>query len=408
MSICNTTDVYTAASVIGQELQLLIDEHGPEDFESLMVRIINVLEELEFCVCQSAEDEREIEELQELHDALKKDRNESELQDFALDLDLMQQSWYNETQKLMDRIALLETEKQRLKYQLENAEEEAETHRPQQPRVSDLVSGKMSHQRPPSLPLRSVEVDKIIAQTEERLLLAQQESSAADLQLICLLKTGLLNQAREIKETKKEILFVEAYLDAAEEEVCRLARESGQNMAKKFSTPMNQLNSEQMELETQLCICERELEELSLLMECMQQVESPMSPPMPLHIAPGQGLESAETTRDRVDQDSLLALEQLRNLLYKRNNLRCRLIELKASLDAISKKAKEWGGYCSLQHLLQTLLHVLQLFISYMLMLIIMTYNVYVCVALLVGAGLGYFLFFRNQFIIVGNKECCH
>ncbi len=78
-----TTDVYSAASLIGQELQLLIDEHGPEDFESLMFKVITVLEELEYCVGQSAETEKKIEELQEQHDALKNERTENERTDFA-------------------------------------------------------------------------------------------------------------------------------------------------------------------------------------------------------------------------------------------------------------------------------------------------------------------------------------
>lgn len=65
-------------------------------------------------------------------------------------------------------------------------------------------------------------------------------------------------------------------------------------------------------------------------------------------------------------------------------------------------------GFFSLAHLLQTGLHVLQLIISYFLMLIVMTYNVYLCLAVVLGAGLGYFLFFRRRFIMLNNLECCH
>ncbi len=63
---------------------------------------------------------------------------------------------------------------------------------------------------------------------------------------------------------------------------------------------------------------------------------------MPLHMAPGQGLESAETKQEKVGQvDSLLALEQLRALLYRRNDLRCRLIELEASLEALGDSEEQ-------------------------------------------------------------------
>lgn len=59
-------------------------------------------------------------------------------------------------------------------------------------------------------------------------------------------------------------------------------------------------------------------------------------------------------------------------------------------------------------HILQTILHVVQLFISYILMLVFMTYNVYLCLSIALGAGLGYFLFFRERFVFLGNQECCH
>lgn len=62
---------------------------------------------------------------------------------------------------------------------------------------------------------------------------------------------------------------------------------------------------------------------------------------MPLHVAPGEGMESVASVPDRMEeQDSLLALEQLRGLLYERNHLRCRLIELNAGLEVIGE---EWA-----------------------------------------------------------------
>lgn len=48
---------------------------------------------------------------------------------------------------------------------------------------------------------------------------------------------------------------------------------------------------------------------------------------------------------------------------------------------------------CSLAHLIQTILHTLQVFIGYLLMLAFMTYNCWICIALLLGSGMGYFLF---------------
>ena len=64
-------------------------------------------------------------------------------------------------------------------------------------------------------------------------------------------------------------------------------------------------------------------------------------------MAPGEGLESAglgvgDLKEASEERDNLLALEQLRSLLYERNSLRCQLIELKAGLAAASDAGDEY------------------------------------------------------------------
>lgn len=44
-------------------------------------------------------------------------------------------------------------------------------------------------------------------------------------------------------------------------------------------------------------------------------------------------------------------------------------------------------------HIIQTLLHLIQVSVSYLLMLIVMTYNVWLCLAVVLGAACGYYLF---------------
>jgi hypothetical protein len=46
----------------------------------------------------------------------------------------------------------------------------------------------------------------------------------------------------------------------------------------------------------------------------------------------------------------------------------------------------------SMAHLIQTALHMLQIFISYLLMLAFMLFNIWICLAVILGAGVGYFL----------------
>lgn len=62
----------------------------------------------------------------------------------------------------------------------------------------------------------------------------------------------------------------------------------------------------------------------------------------------------------------------------------------------------------SLLHGFQTCLHIIQIVLSYFLMLIFMTYNVWLCLAVVVGAAVGYFLFGWKKSFIVDVTEHCH
>ncbi|KAK9887614.1 hypothetical protein WA026_023573 [Henosepilachna vigintioctopunctata] len=62
----------------------------------------------------------------------------------------------------------------------------------------------------------------------------------------------------------------------------------------------------------------------------------------------------------------------------------------------------------SKMHCFQTFLHMVQMILSYFLMLIFMTYNVWLCIAIVIGAGIGYFLFGWKKSVIVDVTEHCH
>ncbi|XP_014481285.1 PREDICTED: high affinity copper uptake protein 1 isoform X2 [Dinoponera quadriceps] len=62
----------------------------------------------------------------------------------------------------------------------------------------------------------------------------------------------------------------------------------------------------------------------------------------------------------------------------------------------------------SWMHSFQTLLHLVQMVLSYFLMLIFMTYNVWLCCAVVLGAAIGYFLFGWKKSVIVDVTEHCH
>jgi copper transporter 1 len=62
----------------------------------------------------------------------------------------------------------------------------------------------------------------------------------------------------------------------------------------------------------------------------------------------------------------------------------------------------------SLMHTWQTTLHIVQVILSYFLMLIFMTYNVWLCLAVVLGAGAGYFFFGWKKSLVVDITEHCH
>ncbi|XP_018600196.1 high affinity copper uptake protein 1 [Scleropages formosus] len=62
----------------------------------------------------------------------------------------------------------------------------------------------------------------------------------------------------------------------------------------------------------------------------------------------------------------------------------------------------------SLPHLFQTVLHIIQVVVSYFLMLVFMTFNGYLCIAVAAGAGVGYFLFSWKKAVVVDITEHCH
>lgn len=105
-------------------------------------------------------------------------------------------------------------------------------------------------------------------------------------------------------------------------------------------------------------------------------------------------------------------LKVLRETLLKRSVVDVRYQSTEVSKDSRTTLTEthqtgqsrlwSWG------HILQSVLHMVQVTISYFLMLIFMTYNVYLCIPVIIGAGFGYFFFGWKRSIIVDVNEHCH
>jgi copper transporter 1 len=58
--------------------------------------------------------------------------------------------------------------------------------------------------------------------------------------------------------------------------------------------------------------------------------------------------------------------------------------------------------------MIQTLLHIIQMTIGYLIMLIAMTFNTYLLLAIVFGAGLGHFLFGWRRSSVLDHNSHCH
>ncbi|XP_058063747.1 high affinity copper uptake protein 1 [Anopheles bellator] len=59
-------------------------------------------------------------------------------------------------------------------------------------------------------------------------------------------------------------------------------------------------------------------------------------------------------------------------------------------------------------HIVQSLLHLVQVIVSYLLMLIVMTYNYWLCLAVVLGAACGYYMFGWVRNSSVDPTEHCN
>lgn len=100
------------------------------------------------------------------------------------------------------------------------------------------------------------------------------------------------------------------------------------------------------------------------------------------------------------------------------NNVQYRAVEIPANKNVVRDDqvvtmvgeviTKQPMSMFSRMHALQTLLHIVQLTISYLLMLIFMTFNVWLCLSVVLGAALGYFMFGWKKPVVVDVTEHCH
>ncbi|RWS27544.1 high affinity copper uptake protein 1-like isoform X3 [Leptotrombidium deliense] len=89
-------------------------------------------------------------------------------------------------------------------------------------------------------------------------------------------------------------------------------------------------------------------------------------------------------------------------------NIQTRGINENGDTAAFANRRAQHSKMFNSMHLVQSVLHMLQVALSYTLMLGFMTFNVWLCLSILIGAGIGYFLFCWRKITIVDVTEHCH
>ncbi|KAJ8039309.1 High affinity copper uptake protein 1 [Holothuria leucospilota] len=100
--------------------------------------------------------------------------------------------------------------------------------------------------------------------------------------------------------------------------------------------------------------------------------------------------------------------------VFREVMLRSALINVRYNTSGISKnkdtvlvetKGLARTHFCSCSHFLQTFLHIIQTAIGYCLMLVVMTFNLWLTLSIVFGAGAGYFVFGWRKSIVVDINE---
>ena len=71
-------------------------------------------------------------------------------------------------------------------------------------------------------------------------------------------------------------------------------------------------------------------------------------------------------------------------------------------------RTNQSNGILSWEHLVSTMLHLIQISLAYILMLIVMTFNTWLCLAVVIGSTLGYFLIGWKRPPGIDVSDHCH
>ncbi|XP_064619409.1 RILP-like protein 1 isoform X2 [Lineus longissimus] len=300
----SVVDVYDLASNIGKEFEVIIDTYGVDAVTSLMPKVIRALENLEIL---ANDNERENNEISELKFAVQKLEREkaAKAEDrmrYEVELEQIEETWRAESKDLLTMVAKLQEENRRLNSALSESEQTA----------------------------------------------AKYESKEDEFKIMTKLKESVDRHRDQIRALKRENTQKNVDIDALTAQLERIAKVNAEIRRKQTVTAKQArvLITEKADLQTALQDKEQQIQKIKehLDKEC---VESPSS------TAPTSPEADYERLEERLHHEGKMVIDlkdpnrprftlnELREVLLERNELKTKLIEVEDELSVYKPKEEE-------------------------------------------------------------------
>ncbi|CAH8524230.1 unnamed protein product [Schistosoma turkestanicum] len=329
---------FTTAS-IGKEFETIIGKYGPYSVSNLMPKVISVLEELEDFATKFESEGREIVTLQTAVHRLeleKLERKEDQNR-HKKELEQIEEIWHSEVQELSQLIEKLKEENKQLKNAIEDSE----------------ASNNQS-----SIPTNFT-----------------NSTNIEEIQLMIRLKEIIDHQKIQIRSLRQQLAQKHVDLDAMQQQATRLAKLNATLRRKHVVSKQqaDQLREEKLNLETQLNTKDQQIKQMQehihhsnnnnnnnnnrntndnntessictdMSKSLIAELISPETPPPQLTEEQLVERLNAEGKMiiDRHDPNRpRFTLQELRNVLIERNELKSRLIEVEEELSVYKRAGK--------------------------------------------------------------------
>ncbi|XP_076452568.1 RILP-like protein 1 isoform X2 [Babylonia areolata] len=231
------TDVYDQAAVIAREFDKVINSYGNEAVTELMPKVIRALEQLESLASRFEKDNEEIAQLRSTVQKLESEKagKAQERAKFEQELEVIEENWQSEVKDLLSVVSKLQEENKRLKESLQD-----EKHA-----VEEKVSAKY------------------------------RESEEQEIKVLNKLKETVDKQREELRTVKRELSQRAVDCEALQAQLEQIAKVNG-DLRRKNNTHKKQakvLQEERAELEIALRDKDREVDKVKAMISEQEKFE---------------------------------------------------------------------------------------------------------------------------------------